>query len=281
MDETTAAELDTDENEVSPVEPSLSPEDRELFHQMMEAGVFYGRSKSKTNPLMKKYVAMTRSGFEVIDLEKTILKLKEAAVMLKERVASGDTVLFVGTSPAVKQKVEKTAKKLGMPYVTERWLGGTLTNFDTIAKRISHFKKLKDDKAKGRLEKYTKKEQLSIDRELAKLTRLFSGIEGMDGLPDVLFIADITENEYAAKEARQIGIPVVSMLNTDANPELADYGIPANDRSLESAELVIGYLEEAMSGDKGVVSARQEADSGSGEELSLKLPEAGEEDKTE
>lgn len=259
MDKAIATALDSGEDEASKTEPSLSPEDSELFSRMMEAGVFYGRSKSKTNPLMKRYILMTRSGFEVINLESTILELRRVAGVLKEKMSGGATILFVGTSPAVKKKVYEVARELGMPYVTERWLGGTLTNYETIAKRIAHFARLKDDKEKGKLEKYTKKEQLKIDRELSKLTRLFSGIEGLTGLPDVLFIADITENEHAAREAKQVGIPVVAILNTDANPALVDYGIPANDRSQESVALIMEYLKKELSGISGGAVAEPEA----------------------
>jgi len=232
-------------NEVSAEELSLEVEDRELFNQMMQAGVFYGQSKSKTNPLTKDFILTTRSGFEVIDLQKAIEYLKRAAEVLKNTFSNKGTVLFVGTSPAAKNTVKEVAKRLDSPYVSERWLGGTLTNFKTITERINYFKKLKEDKKSGKLEKYTKKEQLDKAKELAKLEKLFGGIESLDKLPSMVFIADLSENEYAAREAKQKGIPVIGFMNTDTDPTLIDYPIPANDRNTASVELLMKYLEEA------------------------------------
>lgn len=234
-------------DEVSEEELSLEldPEDKELFHQMMEAGVFYGQSKSKTNPLTKKFILTTRSGFEVIDLQKAIEHLKRAAEILKNTFANKGTVLFVGTSPASKNIVKEVAVSLDSPYVTERWLGGTLTNFKTITDRINYFKKLKEDKKSGRLEKYTKKEQLDKDKELTKLSKFFAGIESLDKLPSIAFIADVSKNEYAAREAKQRGIPVIGFLNTNTDPNLIDHPIPANDKNTASVELLMRFLETA------------------------------------
>jgi len=232
-------------NEVSAEEPSLEVEEKELFDQMMEAGVFYGRSKSKTNPLTKEFIVTTRSGFEVIDLQKAIEYLKRASEVLKNVFAGKGTVLFVGTSPAAKNVIKEIAERLESPYVTERWLGGTLTNFKTITDRINYFKKLKEDKAKGKLEKYTKKEQLDMAKELNKLEKFFGGIEFLDKLPSMIFIADLSENEYAAREAKQKSIPIMGFLNTDTNPNLVDHPIPGNDRNATSIGLLMKYLVEA------------------------------------
>lgn len=250
------------DNEVSKEEPFLEieVEDKELFHQMMNAGVFYGRSKSRTNPLTKKYILTTRSGFEVIDMQKAIVHLKKAGEILKKKIAEGGTVLLVGTSPAVKKPVKNIAERLGLLYVTERWLGGTLTNFKTITKRISYFKKLKSDKASGSLDKYTKKERLKIDKELVKLEKLFGGIEELNDLPSLMFIADIKKNEFAAKEARQKNIPVIAFLNTDANPKLIDYPIPANDRNPKSVELLMEYLANEAEEGKRLALIRKDED---------------------
>jgi len=252
-------ERDESINEVSGEEPSLNVEEKELFHQMMEAGVFYGRSKSKTNPLLKKFILTTRSGFEVIDLQKAIEHLKRAGDVLKNVIANNGVILFVGTSPACKNIIKETAEKLESPYVTERWLGGTLTNFKTISARISYFKKLKEDKSAGRLIKYTKKEQLEKDKELLKLERLFGGIETLDKLPSMIFIADLSQNQYAAKEAKQKKIPVIGFLNTDTDPTLVDYPIPGNDRSSASVVLLMKFLEEAaLEGKKEALLKKEE-----------------------
>jgi len=251
-------------DEVSIEEPSLTVEEKELFQKMMDAGVFYGRSKSRTNPLMKKYVLTTRSGFEVLDLQSAIRELKAAADALGDAIKSGGTIVLVGTSPAVKNAIKSVAEKLGMPYVNERWLGGTFTNFETIIKRVKYFRKLKEDKVSGELEKYTKKEQMRMNKELTKLKRLFSGIENFEKLPAAVFIADLNENEFAAKEAKQKGISVVAMLNTDGNPKLVDYPIPANNRSRESVEIIMNYLEKVIA-DAKLEAAKSEAESKVGE----------------
>jgi len=233
-------------DEISEEELPLDIEDKDLFNRMMEVGVFYGRSKSKTNPLTKKFIAANRSGFEIIDLQKSITHLKKACEAIEKVVANKGSILFVGTSPASKKVLRKVAEELESPYVTERWLGGTLTNFKTITDRINHFKKLKEDRSAGKLEKYTKKERVKLDKELVKLERLFGGIEFLDRMPSMMFIADITENKHAANEARKKGIPITALINTDANPNFVDYPIPANDRNLKSTELVMEYIKQAV-----------------------------------
>lgn len=253
-------EQDENIDEVSQEETSFTAEEQELFDRMMEAGVFYGRSKSKTNPLTKNFILTTRSGFEVIDLKSAIDNLKKASDFLKNVFAGGGTVLFVGTSPASKNAIRKTAEKLESPYVSERWLGGTLTNFKTISDRINYFKKLKEDKRTGKLEKYTKKEQLDKDKELMKLERLFGGIESLEKIPSAMFIADLSENGYAAREAKQKGVPVVAFVNTDTSPKLVSYPIPGNDRNASSVELLMEYIErEAEEGKKEGKRRQEEA----------------------
>lgn len=228
-------------------EPALSEEEEALFNEMMEVGVFYGRSKSRTNPLMKKYVLATRAGFEVIDLKETMASLKAATGFIKEVMkASNGSVLLVGTSPAAKATVKELARRLDLPAVTERWLGGTLTNFKVISERINQFKKLKADIAAGKFEKYTKKERLEQDRELARLEILFGGIEKLERFPSLILITDLAVNTLAAKEAKRTGIPVVALVNTDADPRLADYVIPANDKNPRSIKLILDYLAKAI-----------------------------------
>ena len=254
MDELKSAlELnDNVEEESSSLEESslvtdLSPEEEELLNQMMEIGVFYGRSKARTNPLMKEYVLATRAGFEMIDLKKTIVALKQAAEFIQGTVqANKGLILLVGTTPAAKPVVKEVARELDLPAVTERWLGGTLTNFKIIGERINQFKKAKADRAAGKFDKYTKKERLELDRDLTRSEILFGGIEKLERLPVLVLIADLSANTLAAKEAKRVGIPVVALLNTDANPRLADYKIPANDKNPKSVKLLLEYLAEAI-----------------------------------
>lgn len=230
-----------------PGEAAFTPEEEELFQEMMERGVFYGRSKARTNPLMKEYVLATRAGFEVIDLKQTITALSRAADFIKSAAGKDKgPILLVGTSPAAKAIVKEAVVDLDLPAVTERWLGGTLTNFKVISERINKFKKLKADIASGKFEKYTKKERLELDRDLARSEILVGGIEKLDRLPSLVLITDLNVNILAAKEAKRVGIPVVAFANTDADPRLTDYVIPANDRNPRSIELLLEYLSKAI-----------------------------------
>lgn len=225
---------------------TLDPEEASSMQEMMELGIFYGRSKSRANPKMKPFIVSNRSGFGVINLRKTYAALKKLDEILEEVVQKQGLILLVGTSPSVKGAVKAAAEELDLPYVTERWLGGTLTNFDTISKRIRYLKKLKEDKASGELAKYTKKEQLKLERELFKLEKLFGGISSLDKIPALVFVADLKNNELAAKEAKEVGVKVVGILNTDANPDLVDHGIPANDRNRKGIEFLMDRLKTAI-----------------------------------
>ncbi len=231
----------------TPVEvESLTPEEMEMIKHMMDLGVFYGSSKARTNPKMRKYILTNRSGFSVIDLEKTLEGIKRTSAAIEGIVINGGTILLVGISPSVKGEIEEMAKELGLPYVAERWLGGTLTNFETISKRINQLKKLKEDKANGDWDKYTKKEQLDLEKELVKLSRFFGGLEKMNKLPQMVFVADISSDETPAKEAKSLGIPVAGIINTDANPKLVDYGIAANERNAKSAEFILEKIKNVI-----------------------------------
>jgi small subunit ribosomal protein S2 len=261
------------EEVIAPVEV-LSPEETSSLQEMMELGIFYGRSKSRTNPKMKPFIVNNRSGFGVINLRKTYAALKSFNLIAEEAIQKQGSILMVGTSPSVRDVVREAAKELGCPSVTERWLGGTLTNFETISKRLKYFKKLKEDKATGELAKYTKKEQLRLERELAKLEKLFGGIGDLDKLPSLVFIADLKNNELAAKEAREMGVKVVGILNTDADPSLVDYGVPANDRNRKGIEFLVNKFKTAVQEERGKTptagEVKKQAVGGAGADVSLK-----------
>ena len=242
------AELNNEPVAVEPKDPAVLA----MVEEMMRAGLFLGRKSSKTHPKMRSLVFGVRNGISMIDLEETINLLNKALDFIKTKAARG-AILLVGTTPSAKKSVEEMAKQLGFPYVTERWLGGTLTNFKTLSKRVAYFKKLKSDKESGRLDKYTKKERLDFDREIKKLSVMFSGIEGMNSLPEVLFVVDANGNLTAVREARRLKIPVVAIANTDINPDLVDYLIPANDRNKSSIDWILARLA------KVVLESKQEA----------------------
>ncbi len=248
-------EKNTEELNLSAVTEKEAPIEEEklpILEEMMKVGLFWGHKKSKTHPRMKPFIYTTRNGVEIIDIVKTLESLEKALEFIKSKVANGGTVMLVGTTPVAKQVVKEYAEKMNLPYVVERWLGGTLTNFKTLSKRIAYFKKLKSDRAAGKLEKYTKKERLDFDREIVKLTTSFSGTENMEVLPQVMFVVDAAHNMIAINEAKKMKIPVVAIVNTDINPEILNYPVPCNDRTKEGVRWIMEKLEAAINEAKSV-----------------------------
>lgn len=235
-------------------EPAVAkePANLPLIEEMMKAGLFIGRKSSKTHPRVKPFIFGARNGVSVIDLEETVKMLDAAMKFVKEKSSQKGVVLLVGTTPSAKKSVEEIAKKLNLPYVVERWLGGTLTNFKTLSKRTAYFKKLKIDKEAGRLDKYTKKERLGFDREIQKMSLMFSGLEGLQDVPAALFVADVATNMIAVREAHRLKIPVIGILSTDTNPEIVEYPILANDRSKSSVDWILQRFENAMNEGKNI-----------------------------
>jgi len=227
---------------------------------MIDAGVFYGRKKSKTNPKMRQFVMGNRGGIEVINLEKTEEALGRAVAFVTERVRNGGTMLFVATEPAAETSVLAMAKKFSIPYVTNRWVGGTITNFKIISARVEHLKKLRSDLASGALDKYTKKERVEIDREIKRLEELMGGLETMPREPDFLVVIDPTLHDTAVREALIKKIPIVALANIDADPDLIDYLVPGNDKAKQSIDWFLGKIEKAIeSGIKMRAIAKEEA----------------------
>lgn len=218
--------------------------DQPTLEEMAKSGVLYGRKKSKTNPKMAKFIFTTRNGFEIFDLLKTLAAIEKAKAFLKTVKEKNGSVLLVGTQPAAKELIQVFAQKLNHPFVVERWLGGTITNFQTISKRINYYIKLKQDRAAGRLDKYTKKERLGFDREIGRFNLLMGGLEKMDKLPDAVIIADVGIHETAVREAIKSRIPIVGIINSNNNPEFAQYPIPANTGSKQSLAWIFNKLLE-------------------------------------
>jgi small subunit ribosomal protein S2 len=218
----------------------------EASREMIDAGVFYGRKKSKTNPKMRQFVMGNRGGIEVINLEKTEESLAHALAFVTEKIRNGASPLFVATEPAAETAVLAMAKKFGMPYVTNRWVGGTVTNFKIISARVEHLKKLRSDLASGALDKYTKKERVEIDREIHRLEELMGGLEAMPKEPDFLIMIDPNLHTTAVREARIKKIPIVAFANIDADPDLIDYLVPGNDKAKKSIDWFLGKIEKAI-----------------------------------
>lgn len=213
---------------------------------LLDAGVHFGHLASKWHPNMAPFIFMERNGIHIIDLNQTLLQLQKVTHALKAIASAGKRILFVATKKQAKSVVEQEAKRLGMPYVTERWLGGTLTNFATIRrllKKMSSFDKLTKDAV---YQNMAKKEQLMITREKAKLERLLQGIADTTRLPSALFIVDIKREHIAFKEAQKLGLPVFALTDTNADPTWVDYPIPSNDDASRSVELIIKTIGSAI-----------------------------------
>jgi small subunit ribosomal protein S2 len=213
--------------------------------EMMDAGVFYGRKKSKTNPKMRTFVLANRGGIEIINLQKTEEMMDAAAAFLKERVRNNGLVLIVGTEPGAEMSVMALAKKFNIPYVTTRWVGGAITNFKIIAKRVEHLKTLRADLASGALNKYTKKERLEMEREMRRLEELMGGLENMTKEPDVVVIVDPILHHTALSEANTKKIPVIALANVDADPDKISYVVPGNDKAKKSIEWFLERIGSA------------------------------------
>lgn len=216
------------------------------FDMLWKSGAHFGHLTRKWNPKMKGFIFMHKSGIHIIDLSKTVDCLDEASRFIRETVRKGGDVLFVGTKKQAKDIVQKEADRCGMFYVVERWLGGTLTNFSTIKRSIRRLQYLEKEKSIGYGDDLNKKEKLKLDRERTKLADLHRGIKDMKTLPEALIIVDITNDTIALQEAIRLDIPVAAILDTNADPTLVDYPIPANDDSIQAIQLIVGELANAI-----------------------------------
>ncbi len=221
---------------------AVAPEIQEL----LKAGVHFGHQSSRWNPKMRKYIFAARNGIHVIDLKKTHQLLEEAQEVLREIVKGGDRVLFVCTKRQLRGIVEEEAERCGAFFVTERWLGGMMTNFQTIKKQIRRLKELERGIEEGAYEFYTKKEQLLLEREMEKLNKYLVGVKDMGRLPGAIFVVDAKKEEIAVKEANKLGIPVVAIADTNADPDMIDHPIPGNDDAIRSVGVITKAIADAI-----------------------------------
>lgn len=215
------------------------------IEEMFRAGVHYGYSKSRRHPSASPYVFTTKNGVDIINIEKTHELLEKALEVVSKFAAGGKTILFVGTKPEARQQIIETALSLNMPYVSERWVGGALTNFPEIKKRIVKLLDLRNQKEKGELDKYTKKEKLLINKEMDDMTKNFQGLTGITKIPDVVFIVDPKKEHIAVTEAKKMNLPIISLLNTDCNLKQIQHPIIANDASVSSVTFFLSKIKEA------------------------------------
>ena len=235
-------------SEVSAEDVASSSVDKAALEEMIKAGIFYGRKKSKTNPKMKDFIFGARNSIEIIDLSETARLLEDAGKFLKDIFEKKPKaqILLVGTHPSAEAAVKGLAKKFSFPYVTTRWIGGTLTNFKTINARVEKFKDLKTKKASGALDKYTKKEQLEFSKEIERMERIFAGIQNMSELPDVLLVFNAKLHETAIREAKITKVPVIAVLNTDSDPSRVEFPIASNDSTKPSINWISSYVEKVL-----------------------------------
>lgn len=226
------------------------------LEEMLKSGMHFGHQKSRRHPRMDEYIFTTRKGVNIIDLEKTKAKLDEALEFLKKIKRSEKQILFVATKKQNVDLVVSLAKRFAMPYVAERWLGGTFTNFSVIKKRAEYLKKSQEMLAQGEFKKYTKFEQMKKAEELEKLEKKMGGIKEMHELPAAVFVTDLKEDELAVREAHNANIPVVAIADTNTDPTLAEYPVPANDDALSSLCLILSYMGKAL--DEAGVAAKDE-----------------------
>lgn len=214
--------------------------------QLLEAGVHFGHQTRRWNPKMKKYIFVERNGIYIIDLQKTVRKLEEAYNFMKQVGEEGGKVLFVGTKKQAQDAIKEEAERSGNYYINQRWLGGTLTNFGTIQKRVNRLKQIERMEEDGTFEVLPKKEVVQLKKEHERLVKFLGGIRDMNGLPDVMFVVDPRKERIAVAEAMKLNIPIVGIVDTNCDPDEIDYVIPANDDAIRAVKLLTGKMADAL-----------------------------------
>jgi small subunit ribosomal protein S2 len=224
--------------------------------QMLEAGVHFGHQTRRWNPKMQRFIHGEKNGIHVINLEKTLTKIDEAYRFVRNTVAEGGLVLFVGTKKQTQEPVKDHAARVGMPYVNNRWLGGMLTNFETMKKRIEKMQELERQVRTGETSMMIKKEALKVTRELDKLHRNLGGIRGLQKMPSAVFVIDTKKEHIAVTEARKLGIPVIAIVDTNCDPDVIDYIIPGNDDAIRSSDLMCRVIADAISAGQEIANKK-------------------------
>ena len=229
--------------------------------QLLEAGVHFGHQTRRWNPKMARYIFTERNGIYIIDLQKTVKKLEEAYLFVRDVAANGDNVLFVGTKKQAGESIKEEAERAGAHYVNARWLGGMMTNFKTIRRRIQRLEQLLKMEEDGTFERLPKKEVAKLELEIEKLEKYLGGIKTMDKLPGALFIVDPRKERIAVAEAKKLGIPLVAIVDTNCDPDEIDYVIPGNDDAIRAVKLIAGTMADAIiEGRQGAQNAEEAAD---------------------
>jgi small subunit ribosomal protein S2 len=215
------------------------------MRQLLEAGIHFGHQTRRWHPKMKRYIHGQRNGIYIIDLQQTLRQIYKSYGLVRDTVAKGGTVLFVGTKRQAQEVVEREANRCGMYYMTNRWLGGTLTNFKTVKQSINELKRLRDLEKEGKLERYSKKEASMMRKRMERLEKNLSGIENMPGLPDLIFVVSVKTETIAVREGQRLGIPVIGIVDTNCDPDLTDIPIPGNDDAIRALGLYCSIIADA------------------------------------
>ena len=224
---------------------------------LIDAGLHFGHETRRWNPKMKSYLYTQSNGIHIIDLRQTVVLLEEALTFVRNTVAGGGKILFIGTKKQARNSIAQHAEAVGMPYVNFRWLGGMLTNFQTIRQRISYMKELESEESSGEMHARPKKERLRLRRDLQKLRRSLGGVRDLGELPAGVFIIDVNAEETAVREATRLGIPIVGLVDSNCNPEPITYVIPGNDDAIRAAELICSQVSEACREGAGMAKKKK------------------------
>lgn len=238
--------------------------------QLLEAGAHFGHQTGHWHPKMKSYIFTQRNGIHIIDLEQTVTLLNKACAYVRDLVSNGQTILFVGTKKQAQDIVEEEAKRCGMYYVNQRWLGGMLTNFNTIQGRIDYLVRLEDKKSRGELDYLSKKDKLKVEKEMAKLNKLMGGFKEMTSLPGAIFIIDPTKEKIALSEAKKVGVKLVATVDTNCDPDGIDYIVPSNDDAIKAIKVICSRIADA------VLEGKMLAEAGETKETEAEEPETAE-----
>lgn len=214
--------------------------------EMLKAGVHFGHQKSRWHPKMEQFLFGARNGVHVIDLDRTTEELMKALEFSKSLAAKGGVILFVGTKRQAREIIKEAAEKCGMPFLTERWIGGLVTNFDEFKRRLKKYKGLKEMFETGEIEKYTKKEQVSFKKQIEKMDKYLAGLVNLNQIPDALYIADLRVEKTAATEAKRVGVPMIAVCDSNVDPTKVDYPIPANDDAVNAIKMIVDLFADAI-----------------------------------
>ncbi len=227
--------------------------------QLLEAGVHFGHQTRRWNPKMKRFIYGERNGIYIIDLQQTLTRIETAYTFVRDLVADGGTILFIGTKKQAQDPIQSYAEKVGMPYINQRWLGGMLTNFETIGKRVAKMQEYRRMRSSGEFEAMPKKEALLLSRELEKLERNLGGIAQMDRLPDAVFILDTKKEHIGVTEANKLGLPIIAVVDTNCDPDIIQFVIPGNDDAIRAGSLMCRVIADAVEEGRYIASRRGNA----------------------